>query len=354
MPFLVFWMAVPWAHDKIPSASFRNIQAFIAIVVAYLLYRTWLAFKDPPKLEWEYIFPPIDVAVVSMLIGLGNRDPLSNIGLLYLFPLAQAAGTLNLRWSVAVAGMVLVGAALATHGLRSEEPFNAFFRYFFIFIVASLITMLARASARLREQLGVTRDRNQMAMEIHDGVQAHLMTLSKQLELAELVAVQNPVRAQEIASEGRETARLAADELRYLVKRMRVQSLHGGFVPALQNFVHNLTSRHDLTCKFEVTGEERPVPVETEHAAFRIAQESLTNVVRHAKATHVNITVTYGPDSFGLTVRDDGIGFDPSIESEGLEGLKLRAKEAGGSLIIHSQPSKGAQIEAAFPRKPHE
>jgi len=351
MPFLVVWFAVPSAHEKIAPDDFRNIQAFIIVVLAYLLTRTWLAFKNPPKLEWEYVFPPIDIAVVSTLIALGNRDPLSNIALLYLFPLAQAAGTLNLRWSVAVAAMVLAGAALATHGLRSEEPFNALFRYFFIFVIASLITMLAQASSRLREQLSLTRDRNQMAMEIHDGVQAHLMTVSKQFELAELLATQNPARAKEIASEGRETARLAADELRYLVKRMRVQSLHGGFVPALQNFVHNLTSRHDLTSSFDVVGEELPVSVEAEHAAFRIAQESLTNIVRHSQAQHVSITVSYCQRSLGLVIEDNGIGFDPSQESEGLEGLKFRAKEAGGSVVIHSEVGKGTRIEATLPRK---
>ncbi|MBI1334913.1 MAG: hypothetical protein GC165_18760 [Armatimonadetes bacterium] len=349
IPFLAMWFMVPSTHDKIPVAAFRNIQTFLVAVIAYLAYRSWLAFRNPPKLEWEYVFPPIDVAIVSALIWLGNRDPLSNIGLLYLFPLAQAAGTLNVRWSIGVAAMVLVGAALATHGLATEEPFNTAFRYYFIFVVASLFTQLALASAKFREQMSLDRDRKHMAMEIHDGVQAHLMTLSKQLELAEMIAVQNPERAKSIASEGRETARLAADELRFLVKRMRGQTLQGGFIPALQNFVHNVTSRHELTGTIDVVGQEKILPVEVEHTAFRIAQEALTNAVRHARATEVTVTLAYQPTELELTIRDNGVGFDPTIQSEGLDGMKSRAQRLGGDLSIQSEPGQGACILCRLP-----
>lgn len=349
IPFLAMWFMVPSTHDKIPVAAFRNIQTFLVAVIAYLAYRSWLAFRNPPKLEWEYVFPPIDVAIVSTLIWLGNRDPLSNIGLLYLFPLAQAAGTLNVRWSIGVAAMVLVGAALATHGLATEEPFNTAFRYYFIFVVASLFTQLALASAKFREQMSLDRDRKHMAMEIHDGVQAHLMTLSKQLELAEMIAVQNPERAKSIASEGRETARLAADELRFLVKRMRGQTLQGGFIPALQNFVHNVTSRHELTGTIDVVGQEKILPVEVEHTAFRIAQEALTNAVRHARATEVTVTLAYQPTELELTIRDNGVGFDPTIQSEGLDGMKSRTQRLGGDLSIQSKPGQGACLLCRLP-----
>lgn len=246
MPFLVLWVMMPSAHAGIKDPNFHTIQRFLVLVVTYLLIRTWLAFKDPPRLKWEYVFPPIDVAVVSILIYLGERDPLSNIGLLYFFPLAQAAGTLNTRWVAAVAAITLAGAALATHGLRTTEPFNVAFRYFFIFVLGSLVTILARAAASLREQLGIARDRSRIAMEMHDGVQAHLMTLSKHFELVEHLADSQPARVAELAAEGGSTARLAADELRYLVNRLRAPSLTQGFIPALKGFVHNLSARHNL------------------------------------------------------------------------------------------------------------
>lgn len=320
-----------------------KIQTFLGVVVAYLLARTWLAFRDPEKLEWEVVFPPIDVAVISMLIWLGNRDPLSNVSLLYFFPLAQAAGTLNLRWSVAVALMVVVGAALATHGLKSEEPFNAFFRYFFILVMGSLITLLARAAASLREELGVAKDRNRIALEMHDGVQGHLVTIARQLELVEHIAEPNPARAKLIAAEARESTRLAADELRYLVQRMRAPSLAEGFIPALRQFTHNQATRNEIEYAFSVTGEAKELSREGEHALFRIAQEALNNILRHANATRIEVNLAFG-EGVTLQVCDNGTGFEPDLDSPGLLGMQRRAEAVGGHLTIHSD-SNGTKVE---------
>jgi signal transduction histidine kinase len=347
VPFLVIWMIVPEAHKGIADENFVAIQSFLWFVIAYLLVRSWLAFKNPPWLAWEYVFPPIDVAIVSLLIGLGNRDPLSNIGLLYFFPVAQAAGTLSTRWVAVVAAMSLLGTWLATDGLRSEEPFNTAFRYFFIFVLGSLFTKLALAAAALRAQLGIARDRNRIAMEMHDGVQAHLMTLSKQLELAGALALAKPDRAAELAREGSETARLAADELRYLVNRMRAPSLERGFLPALRTFVDTVCTRHGLIYEFEVDGEERLLSRESEHAAFRIAQEALTNSVRHASASRIAVKVVYDESELTLAVQDNGAGCDPDIESEGLDGMRHRARDAGGTLTISSDG--GTRVEATLP-----
>ncbi len=345
MPFLVFWVSVPGTHVGISDENFERIKIFLGIVVAYLIARTWFAIRQSKPAAWEYVYPPIDVAIVSTLIWLGNRDPLSNVALLYFFPLAQAAGTLNVRWAVGVAAMVLTGTFLATHGLRSDEPFNAIFRYFFLAVLASLFTVMAQVAANFKEQLGVAKDRNRMALEMHDGVQSHLMTLSKQLELAEHMAASDSRQA-EVLGEGRETARLAADELRYLVQRLRSASLDAGFLPAIQGFIHNLLSRHGLTYAYHVDGEGL-VSLEVQHAAFRVCQEALTNVVRHASATHVDFAVTYTDSHLQLMITDNGSGFEPDWTSEGLAGLRSRAEEVGGTVEI-TCPS-GTTLIATFP-----
>lgn len=350
LPFLVAWAFIPSAHLGIDEAHFSSIRYFLGIVVLYLLVRTWLAIKDPPNLQWEYVFPPIDVAIVSILLWLGHRDPLSTIALLYFFPMAQVAATLNWRWSAAVAVMVLIGAALATNGMESVAPFNAWFRYFFVAVLASLTTMLARAAAIERMTLGIVKDRNQLALEMHDGIQAHLMTLSKRLELIERVSGSDPARAKELALEGQDTARLAADELRYVVNRLRAPALQEGFVPALRSFVYNVMSRHGATYSFDVVGKEFVVAPDIEHAAFRIAQETMTNILRHAKASHAAVVVTYGQHEMSLKIEDDGVGFDPTIESEGLDGIRRRAESARGTATITSQPGKGSTVLVTWPQ----
>jgi signal transduction histidine kinase len=239
--------------------------------------------------------------------------------------------------------------ALATHGLQSAQPFNAVFRYFLILVFASLFTMLARAAARLREDLALSGDRNRMAMEMHDGVQSHLMSLTKQLELIEHVASTSPERTASLAAEGRESSRLAADELRYLVTRMRSPMLAAGFLPALRNFTESFATRHELSLEFEVVGNDAQTDLDTQHAAFRIVQEALTNVVRHAAATEVKIIVEYKPKWISISITDNGHGFDPTTESEGLDGMRRRAREVGGSLSITSTPKQETRIEATLP-----
>lgn len=352
---MAVWLFVPSVRSQIAPENLGKIWLFLPFVAAYILARTWLAFKDPPWLNWMIVYPPFDVAIVSLLVWFGNRDPLSNVTLLYMFPLAEAAGALSIPWAATVAGLVLAGTALATQGFLTTDPFNTAFRYFFLFLFATLVTWLTKTAATLSEQLGVARDRNRIAMEMHAGVQGHLVTLSSQLELVERLAAPNPERAAEIATEGRESARLAADELRFLVQRLRAPSLAEGFLPALRNFANNQTSRNGLDLDFAVDGEPFPVGPEVENAVFRIAQEALNNVLRHSGARGVELRVGYGPDGVTLTVRDDGRGFSPQeVAGEGghagLDGLSARAEALKGKVAIESRPGEGCAVRAFIPQ----
>lgn len=356
-PFLIYWLSTPSARWLIPPENFDNLRVFITVVCLYVGVRSILAFKDPPWLKWQFIFPPIDVAVISTLIWLGDRDPISKTALLYFFPVAEAAGSLSVAWSAAVGGMVLLGAGLATHGFRTDDPFNTAFQYFFILLMASLLAALARTSARAREQLGVAKDRTRIAMEMHDGVQGHLITIASQLELAQRMAQADPTKAEKLAEESKDTARLAADELRFLVQRMRAPSLSSGFLPALKQFAHNQAERNGLALEFLVDGQAYDLPADTENALFRIAQESLTNILRHSEANSVRIEVDFQPKAIRLAVRDDGRGFDSTLyetdeqgTNAGLEGMSARARDLGGSFVIASKPGGGTSVEVVLPR----
>lgn len=360
-PFLLIWIDRPSVRSEIPETSFPAIWTLIGVVVAYLGVRSWLAFRDPDWLDWELVFPPIDVAIVSLFIYLGNRDPLSNVALLYLFPLAEAAGRLNWRWSTAVGAMVLVGAALATHGMRTEDPFNTSFRYFFLIVVSSLIAALANAGARVLSNLEVARDRERIALEMHDGVQGHLVGVSAQLELVERLVAHDPSRASVLLSECRETTRLAADELRFLVHRMRTPSSELGFASGLRQFSHHLTQRFGLDLDFEIDGEPQGLSPDLENALFRVAQEALTNAVRHAHAHEIGVNLSFAPSAVTMLIRDDGIGFDSADRDAqdgmhaGLESMHKRISAVGGSLAIESSPAQGTTIRAEVPlrARPH-
>jgi signal transduction histidine kinase len=356
-PFLIYWLTTPSARWLIPAENFEKLRVFIALVCVYILVRSVLAFKDPPWLKWQFVFPPIDVAIISTLLWLGDRDPISKTALLYFFPVAEAAGSLSVAWAATVGGTVLLGAGLATHGFRTDDPFNTAFQYFFILLMASLLAALAKASARGREQLGVAKDRSRIAMEMHDGVQGHLITIASQLELAQRMAGADPAKTAKLAEESKDTARLAADELRFLVQRLRAPSLSSGFLPALKQFAHNQADRNGLDLEFLVEEEPYDLPADIENALFRIAQESLTNVLRHAQAKNVRVQVSFRPNAVALVIRDDGVGFDSTLYEEdelgthaGLDGMAARAKELGGTFVVASKPCGGTSVEVVLPR----
>jgi two-component system NarL family sensor kinase len=99
-------------------------------------------------------------------------------------------------------------------------------------------------------------------------------------------------------------------------------------------------------------GGSRPLPVNVEVGLYRIAQEAVTNALRHAAPTRVQITLTATPAAVRLLVEDDGQGFDPQQtppERYGLAGMNERARLLGGSLHVRSAPGAGTQIEAAAP-----
>jgi signal transduction histidine kinase len=104
--------------------------------------------------------------------------------------------------------------------------------------------------------------------------------------------------------------------------------------------------------KFIATGKSRSLPLRVEASLYRIAQEALTNVVRHARALHVTVQLETMLDNVRLIVQDDGRGFDPARIPQGrlgLIGLNERVKLLGGSLKVQSSPGAGTRIQVAIP-----
>lgn len=356
-PFALFWVDMPEIRRNLTDAAAHNLWICIICVFVYLGVRTFLAFKDPPWLKWDFVYPPVDVAIVSLFLYFADSNPLSNIALLYFLPIAEAAQTLNWRWSATVAFLVIAGSILASLNTPVEEwtPFNIAFRFFFLIVMSSLLTMLAKQAAEIRSQLRLEADRNRLALEMHDGLQGSLITAASQMELAQLLAHQDPDRAAKIAGESRQTVRQATDELRFLVQRLRKHEMVGGFEPALRQYANNICERNNLGLNFSVQGNTVRLDAESENAFFRIAQEAINNILRHAKAQNVAITLRFLTDRTELAVADDGVGFvaDPSqseVEHAGLDGMKMRAEECKGQFKIQGS-EKGTMVEVSIPKR---
>lgn len=202
-------------------------------------------------------------------------------------------------------------------------------------------------------------ERKRIARELHDDTSQSLTSL-----MVELKAAENATSLAEIKP------RLA--QLRSLVHQT-LQAVHNmaielrpnalddlGLVAALRKYVADFISKNGIHVDLQV-GEaaRRRFPADMETAAYRITQEALANVVRHANARNISIVVDFQDSVFTLIVEDDGVGFDLSEASRsspehrlGLFGMYERASLVGGRLVIESQPQQGTSIFLEVPIKP--
>lgn len=366
-PFMLGWTHDKSIHDSLGDATISALRPFVAAILLYLCGRTWLAWRNPAWLRWNYIFPPVDVVLITTLIAVSHRGPLSTLTLLYFFPIVQAAGSLDVRWAAFIGFCVVVGTGFATYnpplypadyadpalkGLRQllkDDLLNVAFRVYFMIVVSSLMTYQARIAAEYRAEARLAEDRNRLALDVHDGVQGSLIAVASGLELIVRVAEREPERVVSLAEDARGSARDAADELRFLVQRLRPPSLTGGFLAAMRQYAHALAGRHGFDLDFEVVGEFRSLSPDAEQAVFRMVQEALHNVAKHADATQVVLRLSFAEKRLEFAVADDGRGSKDATEGTGRAGMRERAAALGGELSIGTNPNGGTTVEGWVP-----
>jgi len=145
------------------------------------------------------------------------------------------------------------------------------------------------------------------------------------------------------------------EELHRLAMDLRPASLdHLGLAAALRQHVAMVNDRYGFTAQFEMVGIQDRLPDELEIAYYRIVQEALNNVVRHARAKRVDVILEQRGNNLVLVIEDDGIGFNPEAVMRkggrlGLFGMRERTEMLGGELIIESKPGKGTTIVVEVP-----
>lgn len=209
----------------------------------------------------------------------------------------------------------------------------------------------AELNARLLAQArraGVLDERHRVAGEIHDTLAQDLVALIGRLDAARAVA--GPGR--EHLDKAAELARRGLAETRRSISALRPEPLESAELPqALRHMADSWAETSGVDMRFEVAGTPVALAPEVESALFRIAQEALANVAKHAQATRTALTLTYTDELVLLDIRDDGRGFVPQRRSDGfgLDGMRQRAGGVGGTLTVESEPGSGTAIAAAVP-----
>jgi PAS domain S-box-containing protein len=211
---------------------------------------------------------------------------------------------------------------------------------------------LERDLRRQAAELASSAERAHLARELHDSVTQALFAMTLVTRSIEVLLPRDREAALEKFEELRQLQREALTEMRSLLFELRPASLErDGLEQALRTHVAALESRIGLSILLEADLPDR-LPLDVEEALYRIAQEALHNVVKHARANQARVRLELKGDQACLSVEDDGEGFDDSSADEGqlgLTGMRARAVRLGGTVTIRSTPGAGTVVEALVP-----
>jgi signal transduction histidine kinase len=197
-------------------------------------------------------------------------------------------------------------------------------------------------------------ERKRIARELHDSTSQSLTSVL--IGLRNLEGTPDPALLSDRLSELRQIVDGTLDEVRAMAWQLRPAILDDhGLLAALERLTEDYRRRYVLPVDFVAKGLDPRLPVEVETTTYRIVQEGLTNVVRHAAAGVASVLIDRQPHRLQIIIEDNGCGFDPGLvraehgESLGLQGIWERARLLGGDLTIESQPGQGTSLYIKIP-----
>jgi two-component system sensor histidine kinase DegS len=202
------------------------------------------------------------------------------------------------------------------------------------------------------------RERRRMARELHDDTAQDLVALSRGLDTLLKSDDRMPERAKKRLEQLRHLTAEITHDVRRFSQDLRPSTLDDlGLLPTLEGLTARLSDEDGIEARLEILGDQRRLSLRRELVLFRIAQEALNNVRKHAQATRVETKVEFGDGTVRLTISDNGRGFKVpdrpgdlvNVGKLGLTGMLERAQLAGGTLTVRSKPGEGTTVVAQIP-----
>jgi signal transduction histidine kinase len=240
-------------------------------------------------------------------------------------------------------------------GVSHQQP--AFFTAHHAELASAIATQAAMAieNARLHEHVrrhSAIEERQRLARELHDSVSQAFYGIGLGAQSALVWLERDPAKVLEPLQYVVELASAGLAEMRALIFDLRPEALEQeGLVRGLERQASALAARHRLAVE-TAFGEEPDIALDTKEALYRIAQEALHNVVKHARATHVRVCLAQHADSIALEIHDDGIGFDAQGNFPGhlgLRSMRERVTRLGGEVELTSVLGQGTTVCVRVP-----
>jgi two-component system sensor histidine kinase UhpB len=204
-----------------------------------------------------------------------------------------------------------------------------------------------RATSAARVLSAQEAERRRIAQELHDEVGQTLTAVLLELKQAARHAPE-PVRTQLAGVQ--ETTRGSLEEIRRIARRLRPGVLEElGLPSALRSLVTEMTGHTNVMAMADIEADLPALDPETEVVVYRVAQEALTNTVRHACATSAELSLHSSPGQVHLRVRDNGRGLGTADEGAGIRGMRERALLIGARLSLRTPPGGGTEVHLAIP-----
>lgn len=297
---------------------------------------------------------PLSVAAFTLLccaIYYPRTDPDGFVLLAFAFALYNAASTGRIRGAAVVAAAAMGGVAIGEVQSRTGRQVDNFAfllmaGWFIALVAVGAVTFYRREAERTKEseaQHRATEERLRIARELHDALGHHLALINVQAGAA--LHGKDRAQSEEALTTIKQTSKDALREL-----RATLGMLHQADTPGLARVAELAESvgAHGLTVRTEIDGTARDLPPAVEHAAFRVVQEALTNVARHAAARTVVVRIGYTDHDVSVQIEDDGRG-GAAKPGNGIRGMTERAEALGGELTAAAREDGGFRVRARLP-----
>ena len=369
------------------SVAMRTVSAYyqtpfrwlvIGLLIAYtVLYLFELPYSERSG-RFLYVYFALQIAIILVLLL--YVPPFDYFVVLFVPLFIQALWFLPQRSAFYWIGLFFVAACaglLISYGWLKGLGFVLTYAAMFVFVTfvclmtlqaeqaqkesQALLAELRSAHRKLQEyasqveELAGAQERDRLARELHDSVTQTIFSMTLTAQAARILFDRDPSRVAAQLEHLQTLSQSALAEMRSLIQQLHASSIADeGLAAALRRHAGERQEKDGLKVELQISGERR-LPLESEAALFRVVQEALNNVVKHAETRRALVVLRLDKDPISLSIEDAGKGFDPALlqvlqtrsntgSHFGLSGMAERVRALGGRLVVDSAPGKGTRI----------